>query len=68
MLGDNLLQLMLLALGGAMVIGNLGAVLRPRQDEREGELVKAPVGRSIVMAAIGLVGVVWALVTLFSGA
>lgn len=67
MLGDNLLQLMLLALGGAMVFGNLGAIMKPRQTQRDGELAKAPVGRSIVMAGIGFIGVFWALVSLLSG-
>lgn len=63
--GDDLLQLLLLAVGAAMVVGNLGAILRPREgDGDEGDLDRAPVGRSLVMAGIGAVASVWALVSL----
>jgi hypothetical protein len=62
--GDNLLVLLLLALGGAMLVGNLLAVVRPRPSEREGELSRAPTWRSLGMAAIGLVVCVWAVASL----
>ncbi len=62
--GDNLLVLLLLSLGGALFVGNLLAVVRPRPTEREGELAQAPVRRSLGMAAIGLVICIWALASL----
>lgn len=62
--GDNLLVLLLLALGGALLVGNLLAVIRPRPIERDGELAHAPVKRSLGMAAIGLVICLWALASL----
>ncbi len=62
--GDNLLVLLLLALGGALLAGNLLAVIRPRPNERDGELAQAPVRRSLVMAAIGLIICLWALASL----
>lgn len=55
-LGDDLIVWLLLALGGALFLGNVLALVnppaRPRQD---GDLDRAPRARSIVMAAIGLV-------------
>ena len=63
-LGDDLLAWIVLALGGAMVVGPLAALLRPRPEHREGELDRPPVGRTLAFALVGLVGVVWALATL----
>ena len=63
-LGDQLLPSLVLALGGAMFVGNVLAVVRPREGGREGELERAPVGRSLVMAGAGLVAAVWALASL----
>lgn len=61
-LGDNLIVWLLLALGGALLVGNVLALVRPPVEPRdEGDLASAPRGRSIVMAAIGLVVVVAAL-------
>lgn len=67
LLGDDLLPYLVLAIGGAMVAGNLAAVLRPREAARkDGELTKAPVGRALVMVGIGLVAALWALVSLIA--
>ena len=65
-LGDDLIVYLVLALGAALVAGNLAAILRPppREDRSDGALDKAPVTRSLVMAGIGLVAAVWALVSL----
>jgi hypothetical protein len=61
-LGDNLIVWLLLALGGALLVGNVLALVRPPVEPRdENDLASAPRGRSIVMAAIGLVVVVAAL-------
>jgi hypothetical protein len=65
-LGENLLPLLLLALGGAMVVGNVLALIRPPAAARKGELTRAPLGRSVVMIVVGLVATVWALATLLS--
>ena len=66
-LGDDLLAWLMLALGGALLVGNVAAIVRPPQQPREeGALERAPVARSIVMAAVGLVAAVWALASLFS--
>jgi hypothetical protein len=65
-LGDDLLPLLVLAIGGAMVVGPGLALVRPRAEEREGELERPPVGRSLAFMAIGLVGAVWALATLLT--
>lgn len=67
-LGEDLLPWLLLALGGALVVGNLLALIRPPDREREeGEYEKAPVARSLVMAAVGAVAAIWALASLLSG-
>jgi hypothetical protein len=65
-LGDNLLAWLVLALGGALLVGNLLAVVRPPAQAADGDLRRAPVARSLFMAAIGAVATVWALATLVS--
>lgn len=67
-LGDDLLQWLLLALGGALFAGNVLAILRPPAEQPDdGSLERAPIGRSLVYAGLGLVAAVWALATLISG-
>lgn len=66
-LGDNLLAYLLLAMGGALCVGNVAALARPRDEHREGELVRAPVARSVAMAALGGLAALWALVSLTTG-
>ena len=66
-LGEDLLPLLVLALGAAMVVGNGLALLRPPPTPKEGELDRAPVGRSMVMVAVGLLAGIWALASLLSG-
>jgi len=65
-LGNDLLAWLLLALGGAMAVGNGLALVRPPARARQGDLPRAPVGRSILMVVIGLVAAVWALASLVS--
>jgi hypothetical protein len=61
-LGDDLIVWLLLALGGALLAGNVMALLRPPPEPRdEGDLTTAPRGRSVLMAVIGLVVVIAAL-------
>jgi hypothetical protein len=65
-LGDDLLPYLVLALGGALLVGNGLALLRPPADPQDGELTRAPVARTAVMMLVGLVATVWALATLTS--
>jgi len=67
-LGEDLLAWLVLALGGALFVGNLAAILRPPPERRsEGDLERAPIGRSVVMAAVGLIAALWALGSLVLG-
>lgn len=66
-LGDDLLPYLVLALGAAMVVGNGLALIRPPEQAKEGELDRAPAGRSLVMIAIGAVASIWALASLVTG-
>jgi hypothetical protein len=54
-LGDNLIVYLVLALGGALAVGNIAALVR---------LAKAPVARSLVMAIIGATAAVWSIASL----
>ena len=65
-LGEDLLPLLVLALGGALLVGNVMALARPPARPKDGELRRAPTGRSLVMAFIGLIAAVWALGSLLS--
>ncbi|MFV0526340.1 MAG: hypothetical protein ACK5RL_17780 [Acidimicrobiales bacterium] len=71
MLGDDFLAWLTMALGGALALGTGLALLRPQQpaaDENgvEGEVVRAPLGRSLIQIVIGSVAAVWALATIIS--
>ena len=71
-LGEDLLVYLVLAFGAALFVGNIAALLRPPtaregDDGEAGEPVRAPVGRSLVMAGLGLLGAVWALASLVAG-
>ena len=66
-LGENLLPLLTLALGAAMAFGTAMAIIRPRVEDRDGELVRPPLGRSVVMIAIGLIAAIWAFASLVAG-
>lgn len=65
-LGDDLLPLLVLALGGALLVGNGLALLRPPPDPSEDELPRAPVARTAVMMIVGLVATIAALAKLTS--
>ena len=67
-LGEDLLAYLVLAVGGALAVGNLLALVRP-PDERQDEddLDRAPVGRSLVMVALGAAAAIWALGSLLAG-
>ncbi len=64
-LGDNLLPLLVLAIGGAMAVGNLAALLRPPEKPNdESDLQKAPVTRSIVYIVLGFAASIWAIASM----
>lgn len=63
-LGKDLLPWLVLALGGALALGNVLALVRPPVAPKDGELARAPVRRSLVMAAVGALAAVWALASL----
>jgi len=66
LLGNNLLAYIFLALGGALVVGNGLALVRPPQQVEQGDLRRAPVARTIVMIILGAMVTVWALASLVS--
>lgn len=68
-LGDDLIVYLVLAMGAALVAGNVAALIRPPERaarDDDGRLERAPVVRSMVMAGIGLVAAIWALLSLVS--
>jgi hypothetical protein len=67
-LGDDLLAWLTLALGGALLVGNVAAIVRPPEQPREeGALERAPITRSVVMAVVGGIAAIWALASLVAG-
>ena len=68
LLGDNLLPLLVLALGGAMAVGSILALVRPpAAPTHEGDLPRAPVVRTVAFASIGLLAALWAFASLIAG-
>jgi hypothetical protein len=66
LLGDDLLPFLVLAIGAALVVGNGLALVRPPKSPKDGELTRAPVGRSVAMIVVGAACAIWALATLTS--
>lgn len=67
-LGENLLVWMVLALGGALAVGTLLALLRPPESpQAEGDLERPPLARSVAMIVVGLVAAIWAIASLIAG-
>lgn len=66
-LGDDILSWLLLAMGGALAVGNAMALVRPPQRRDEGDLEEAPLVRSLVMIVIGAAAALWALASLING-
>ncbi|CAN5830375.1 hypothetical protein BH24ACT2_BH24ACT2_17180 [soil metagenome] len=65
MFGDNILAQLVLALGGAMAVGSILALVRPPAQRRgDADLTRAPIARSVAMIAVGLIAALWAVVTL----
>lgn len=65
-LGEDLLAWIVLALGGALVAGNVLALVRPPDARKEGDLDRAPTGRTIAMIVVGAIAALWALASLLA--
>lgn len=59
-LGENFWPWMVLALGAAMVVGNVLAVIRPPAGDGQ-PTTKPPIGRTVVLVAVGLAASAWGL-------
>lgn len=71
-LGEDLLAYLVLALGGAMCVGNVLAIVRPpsrtnKPKQARDDLDRAPIARTLMMAVVGGIAAGWALVSLLSG-
>lgn len=81
-LGENLLPYLVLAMGAALAVGNLLALMVPRQSSttisstdgdgdgdtaaEPGDLERPPIGRSLLMIVIGSLAALWAIASLLS--
>lgn len=63
-LGENLLGWLLLALGGAMAVGNALALVRPPVVRDDEDLERPPMWRSVLYIVLGSLAALWALATL----
>lgn len=64
-LGEDLLAWLVLALGGALCVGNVMAIVKPPpQRKADSDLARAPLSRTILMAVVGGVAAIWALASL----
>lgn len=67
-LGENLIVYLVLALGAALAVGNIMALVKPpEKPQDEGDLQEAPKARSMGMALIGTIAALWAVVSLIKG-
>lgn len=67
-LGEDLIVYLVLALGAALAVGNIMALVKPpEKPQDEGDLQEAPKARSMGMALIGTVAALWAVVSLIKG-
>lgn len=67
MFGDDILPLLVLALGAAMATGSALALIRPPRQQSSSGLERPPLARSVVMIGIGLIAAVWAVASLTAG-
>jgi hypothetical protein len=66
-LGDDLLAWLVLAVGAALCVGSILAIVRPPPGRDEGDLARAPLARSLVMATVGGLAALWAVASLIQG-
>jgi len=64
--GPDILAYLVLALGAAMAVGSVLALVRPPEARQDGDLEQAPVVRSLAFAAVGVVAALWAIASLLS--
>lgn len=65
--GRELLDLLVLAFGAALLVGNVAALVRPPDQRDEGDLERPPIGRTLAMASVGALAALWALASLVAG-
>jgi hypothetical protein len=65
-LGEDLLPWLVLAIGGALAIGTIIALVRPPKNPETGDLARPPLVRSIVMITLGSVAAIWGLASLLA--
>lgn len=76
--GPEIITFLLLALGGALAVGNIAALINPDGPRRRRDGIPPPPGapdepakpkvrRSVAMIAVGLVIVIWAIASLIGG-
>jgi len=65
-LGEDLLPLLVLAIGGALAVGTILALVRPPKHAESGDLARPPLARSVVMIALGSVAAIWGIASLLS--
>jgi hypothetical protein len=63
-LGEDLLPWLVLAIGGALALGTILALLRPPKNPDTGDLSRPPLARSVVMITLGSVAAIWGLASL----
>lgn len=66
-LGDDLLAWLALAIGAALALGTLLALVRPPATTDGDPAPQPPLVRSAIMIAIGAIAAAWGLATLLAG-
>ena len=64
--GSDLLVYLVGALGAAMLVGNVAALLRPPARAKIGDLPVAPRNRTVAMAVVGALACLWTIATLLT--
>ena len=70
---DEVLRELLVAMGAALFVGNLMALIRrrapaaPNQSEDEHALPQAPLARTITYLVLGFVVAIWGIASLVAG-
>jgi hypothetical protein len=67
LLGDDLLLFLVMAMGGALLVGNVMALVKPPPRPKPGELARAPRGRTLLMAFVGFIALIWSLASIVKG-
>jgi hypothetical protein len=65
-LGEDLLPWLVLAIGSALAVGTVLALVRPPKEHESGDLTRPPLARSVVMIALGSIAAIWGLASLLT--